>query len=548
MIAKDSIVVGAGLVSVLTLGLTLGAGCGKGDGEDTSSTDTTTTETATDSSTDSSTDTSTVTDTTDTSTTTVEVLEGLEVRSVDDETWADWGYELVTYEFSEEHEDNYTTISGERPFFLVYRPIGGSEEPLDLLFWFHGGHIGDDSNGTPGNCSDDTIRSNINLVLGGGSLVTKYVALRNWALILPSSNWCDGGVGLGPDDPVDPVNHWGWVHNENILDAATGGHLGFPAGERAYSWGTSAGATSSVTAAARYPIFDGLIVDSGGCDQVLMHEMDPSAMEHIFGGRPTTPDGEPTEFYQNYLDASCTYQLRESLEVPLFVPYNDQDLMIPATQAYALLAEAADKYPDLGIRYGSHDYDHLAPSNNYHVQTRGRNIPWGYSTDLMMSFLEGAEVYWVEAESGCFAAQPCTVGSPITGDSTYEKYSQAGIIHVRDGASAGVAFSTRVPSSVDFGKRVEAVGIVNLSLLGSLDPSTAVAKMNYIEDGNVVESKLFTAGEFAPDRDATDQELLDQYFGTRLEFTPTMAGGVVTWETMGRGETIIDAVVFVEYP
>jgi|GEM_PF-5344189 len=527
-----------GVLAVFSLGLVVS--CGKGDTDTGDSSSTTETSTTTETG-------STTTETGSTGETgdTVVPPDGLDLVSVDVDTYAELGYELATYEFGEDFEVQYTTLAGERPFFHVYRPVGGTSEALDLLFWFHGGHIGNDVNGVPNNCSDETIRYNINLILGGGSLATRFIADRNWALVIPSSNWCDGGVGRGSDDLVDPENHWGWVHNENILDLATGGFLGFNMGSNLYSWGTSAGATASVTAAYRYPGFTGMIVDSGGCDQVLMFERDASAMAHIFGGNPFKPDGSESEFFPNYQEASCTWQVENGLRVPMYIPYNQEDLAIPPEQPEALLARVVEHYPSAGINYGSHDYNHLSPGGNYHVQTRSRNLPFGYSTGLMMQFLEGKSVYWREAEWGCVDESSCTIGAISVGGQDWQNYSNAGGISVRSSLETGVILNSRIDPHISNGDSVELVMIVKASELDFVDPNAEALRLTYSDSTGTTE-RVFTAGEFAPDTQASDQELLDQYLGSRLEFVPQDVGtGQVSVEYLGAGAYRLDAIVFV---
>ena len=495
-------------------------------------------------------ETSTTTDTTDTSTgtetgsTVVTPPAGLDLVSVDVDKFAELGYELATYELGEDYEVQYTTLTGARPFFHVFRPIGGTTDSLDILMWFHGGHIGNDEVEIPNNCSDETIRYNINLILGTGSMVTGFVSERNWALVIPSNNWCDGGVGLGSDDPVDPENHWGWVHSKNVLDLATGGYLGFNAGGELYSWGTSAGATSSATAAYRYTGFTGMIVDSGGCDQFLMHDRDPGIMSHIFGGDPYLPDGTESQFFSNYQEASCTWQVANGLQAPIFIPYNQEDLAVPIEQPQALLAILEEHYPSAGINYGSHDYNHLSPGGNYHVQTRSKIIPFGYSTGLMMQFLEGNSIYWREAEWGCWS-QDCSVGTVRVGGEDWQNYSNAGGVEITSEEDSGTAMHSRLDPNIDNGDTVEAVIVLKALELADVDDLTEVLRMTYTDNSGTSE-RVFTAGDFAPESQATDQEFLDQYLDSRLTFVPEdVDSGYVSLDYLGAGAFRLDAIVFV---
>ncbi len=475
--------------------------------------------------------------------TAVSLLDGVQLVGIEREGHEDYGYELATYAVV---EDGYLATDGQLPLFQVFRPIETPSGGLPLLVWFHGGHIGNDDSGVlPENCQRDAIDANIGMVTGEASLVTEMAARRGWAMLIPRNDWCDAGFGLGDDDPVEPGRHFGQYHVERALAWVDAGHAGFQPGGARFGWGTSAGGAWSFYTAQRLGGFSGLVVDSGSCDQVLLHGQDPGSVEHILGGAPYDTNGDPSEFFSRYQETSCTHLVDEKgLRVPTYVAWNDQDMVIPANQPARLVISLENASNNEGLRYGAHDFDHGAPSPNNHVQTRLRNLPWGYTTDAMFSFLEGRRIVWREAEEGCLA-EPCDVGQVGGVESRWQSFSHGAGLKVGAGEGAGVIFRAGLPPGFAPQSPITVVAVVDVDGLDGLAGRTETLTLSYTE-GERREETHISAEVFAPDTNATDADLLQQYESTRFTFTPQApGGGTVSVRARGVGEIYLDALIFV---
>ena len=471
------------------------------------------------------------------------VVDGVELVRVEREDHEDYGYELATYAVV---GDGYLSTDGELPSFQVFRPIETPSAELPLLVWFHGGHIGNDASGQlPENCQREAIDANIQMVTGEASLVTEMAARRGWAMLIPRNDWCDAGFGLGDEDPVEPGRHFGQYHVERALAWVDAGHAGFQPGGARFGWGTSAGGAWSFYTAHRLGGFSALVVDSGSCDQVLLHGQDPGSVEHILGGAPYDSNGDPSAVFSRYQETSCTTLVDEGgLRVPAYVAWNDQDMVIPANQPARLVSSMENASNNGGLRYGAHDFDHGAPSPNHHVQTRLRNLPWGYTTDAMFAFLEGRRVVWREAEAGCLP-EPCDVGQVGSTESRWASFSHGAGVKVGPNDGAGVVFRTAVPPGFAAQQPVSVVAVVDVDGLDGLAGRTETLTLSYTE-GERREEVHIPAEVFAPDTNATDAELLQQYETTRFTFTPQApAGGVVSVRARGVGEIYLDALLFI---
>ena len=473
------------------------------------------------------------------------VVDGIQLQELRTNDYEEWGYELATYGVV---DGEYMAVDGELPLFYVVRPAAGegTDGALPLLVWFHGGHIGDDSNGEiPENCGRSSIDANIEMVLGEASLVTEFLSQRRWALLLPRNDWCDGGFGRGDEDPVDPQNHWGYRHLERSLDWVLAGNAEVDASGPRMGWGTSAGGAWAVVGAHRYGGFSGLVLDSAACDSVLLHGQDARSMEHIFGGAPED-EGADTEATPRYLEASCTALVASGdLAVPTYVAWNNEDLIIPSNQPSQLITVLQTANLASGLRYGEHDFAHGAPSPNNHVQTRLRNLPWAYTTEAMYSFLEGKRVLWREVEDAC-APEDCPVGTSVTEGPEWANYSGGGVVRAQPAEGAGKMAQLGLPPGVPLGQPAEAVLVVKVTGIDGLAGNTQVLTISYAEGENRTETHL-VAEVFAPATGATDEDLVQQALGTRLAFTPSLAG-TISVRTHGVGDVALDAILLVVSP
>jgi hypothetical protein len=475
------------------------------------------------------------------------VVDGIQLQELRTNDYEEWGYEMATYAVV---DGEYLALDGELPLFYLVRPaLAAEEEPgvdLPLLVWFHGGHIGDDSSGVvPRNCGRTSIDANIEMVLGEASLVTEFLSQRRWALLLPRNDWCDGGFGRGLDDPVDTQNHWGYRHFERSLDWVLAGNAGVDATGPRTGWGTSAGGAWAVVGAHRYGGFSGLVLDSAACDPVLLHGQDARSMEHLFGGAPED-EGAVTEATPRYLEASCTSLVENGdLAVPIYVAWNNEDLIVPNNQPSSLIAALQAADVSSGLRYGAHNFTHGAPSPNNHVQTRLRNLPWAYTTEAMYSFLEGKRVLWHEVEGVC-SSEDCPVGASMTVGPEWANYSGGGVVRAQPAEGAGRMAQIDLPPGVPLGQPAEAVLVVKVTGIDGLAVDTPVLTISYREGEDRTEKHL-AAEVFAPATGATDEELVHQALGTRMVFMPGL-GGTISVRTHGVGDVVLDAVLLVASP
>jgi hypothetical protein len=289
--------------------------------------------------------------------------------------------------------------------------------------------------------------------------------------------------------------------------------------------------------------FDAIIADSAPCDLVKYYDEDPAATAHIMGGAPFNEDGSPSQVYERYLAHSCNTLVSEGgFRVPLYLAYNAQDVLVPDEHAKNLSEALAGAYALGGVRYGVHDFDHPAPGDTHHVQTRMVSKPMGYTTEAMLRFLEGAEVRWQEAEDPC---EDCAAGEIVfsTADRPLIDMSKAGGRHA---VAAGRVFSAAPPSDIPAGKEVTATAVLVLEGKDDLDAATAVATIRYTEGENVQE-KVLLASDFASEMAKpmfSGPMMVSQYQSTRLVFTPAdPSTGVLTIDAAGVGTLLVDAVI-----
>jgi acetyl esterase/lipase len=525
------------LLSLLLPGLLLS--CGKDDGSaddtqvDEADTDTDT-DTDTDSDTDTDADTDADTDTdTDTDTDPTPDETGVEVVSIDKKNFADFGYELVTYQVTDEAPDPYDSLfDGEQPTFYVWRPMDVSpDEELPLLVWFHGGAIGDDTAAESGgdfpdacsysNITEDFIATN----LQGPSKAPKLAADRRWAMVLVRNDWCDAWQGWGPDDPVDPERHYGYYHAARTMDWLREGHAGFEVDDdKIFGWGTSAGSTAAVIAASRYPEMDAVAFDSGLSSFITYYERagtdygtTTAEMEHIFGGAPYDEDGEPNgEVYERYQAASPDSLILDGgLRIPIFIAWNNMDANVGAVHAQDLISAVSATYGE-DTRWYAHDYNHQYPGDRGHVQTIYAFPPLGYSPYAIFEFFDGYRVAFVEAEEGC-ARTEC-VGDVIDDslDTTISGFSQA---LGREGGpgESGLLYSGPMPPGLAAGHEVRVSMAMKATGHETLDPATEIGKLVYVEGGVTIAEEPLLAGNLSVSG-ASDAEVINQYDNSWLSF------------------------------
>lgn len=463
----------------------------------------------------------------------------------DTSTWESLAYEIVRYEIGPDAVDPYRTLFDGNPTFFVFRPTSLEEgEQLPVLTWLHGGAVGDDSIEIPDSC---TGREGVALsVLASDLLVPHFVAERRWAMLLPINDWCDAWRGQGPADAVDPARHYGAYHASRSLDFVLAGRAGFePTGEL-FGWGTSAGGAGMAAVARMRGDFDALVIDSSPCDLVAYYDEHPDAMVDLFGDAPYDAAGQPTSVYNRYREESCDGMVREyGFRTPVHVVYNSQDRLVPAHHLTPLVTALQEVYRAAGVRYGAHDFDHPSPGVTHHVQSRMAKVPMGYSTEVLMQFLEGRALTWVEAEAGC-AEGTCTVGEVHAGELS-EPWPAMSLAAGRESSAMGVLYAAPVPADLVGGRPVRVTAILNAKM-DSARPRDPLVRLTY-QEGSTSVSATFLHRDFAPDGATPETggagEMVEQYRTTQLVFTPVDASqGTLVLETLDEVVVRADAFVY----
>jgi hypothetical protein len=477
--------------------------------------------------------------------------DGVARMSVDTETFAALNYQLVTYEITEEASDAYASLYvGQRPTFHVWRPADAlPDERLPLVLFHHGGAMGDDSTETPHQCQAEQIGNWLARHLQGGTGLPWIIALDRAVLLAPRNDWCDGWQGLGPSDPVDPVNHYGYYHEARALDFLRQGWGGFLVDEDAlYGWGTSAGAGTIFASAARYGGFDGIIWDSGFSSFLTYYDQigsdgEPThaELEHIFGGAPYDEAGEPNgEIYTRYAENSATWLIGDGdLGIRTALGWNTQDLQLdPVNGSQMEEALAASS-----VEWATHEFDHEYPGETHHVQTIYLPPPQGYFPQAYLRFLHGASMVFVEAEDGCTSAT--CVGTAVTSaDATdFAAYSHGAGLVLAAGTE-GVLYEEAVPASVVAGEAVT-VGVAIEGRASAWDAGVVVAQVSYVEDGVTMNAKILTSDQLALGDTPDNASVLQQYDSTWMSFVPgAPETGVIRVESSGEVEIRLDGVFY----
>ncbi len=478
--------------------------------------------------------------------------------SIETENFAHIDYVSVEYAVTEEAEDYYSNpIDDRQPTFHVLRPADVSpDDRLPLLVFHHGGAVGDDSGKEiPYACELTSIMTFSASQLQGAAAVSNTAAWRGWAMLVPRNDWCDAWQGLGPDDPVDPENHYGFYHVARAIDFMRAGGAGFEVYDKQmYTWGTSGGGTAAVSTSARYGGFAGVVFDSGISSFITYYELvgvdkgsTHAEMEHIFGGPPYDEKGEPNgEIWQRYQDASPEYLIREGhVDGPLFIAWNSQDVNLDPRHGEEMLAAAVQGMDE--SLWVEHDFDHPFPGTTNHVQTNALNAPLGYFAYAIEEFIGGNRLKIFEAEDGCGSA--VCIGTVRTGsggpDDDYVIYSKETVREAADGVS-GLLYAGPLPSFVEDEQTLKAAVGIHAPEIEGMDPTAVVGQIVYTEGGKSVAELDITVEMLAEPGSIDIMELVGQAAGTWLSFVVTDAeSGELRFENAGITVVRLDTVFFV---
>lgn len=532
-------------------------GCPGGSSTTTSSTTTQTTATTqTTGTTETSTTKTVTTSKTTTATTTTADYPGWQIVETDEEAFAVWGYTIQTWEIGPEWKNYYQAPIGvDRRFYLVVPSDLEADEKLDVLTMFHGAVVDDDSDPKYYTGKDpfetycgEARDSASQFYIAGLTYIPFFVAERGWALLIPENLWCDFWVGRGPEDPVDTVNHRSYEHVAEVLDFVSDGGPGFSM-DNLYVWGSSAGGVGATATATWYDGVDGLVVDSSPCDMAMYYSYDSGAMRHIFGGPPYAGEDEtPSPEHQNYLDASCNYQVSsEGLRVPIAHTYNTYDVLTALDISESLESAVADNYTSASNRSFSHNFSHFAPGQWNHGQSRARDNPFPYYTLALFRFLEGKQLVIQEAESSCLEAfSTCTVGESIHEDPNipWANHSNGGGRELLPGA-VGYFFDSALPEEVANladGTPVIATAVLEIES-DVLDPKTQILTINYIDALGASQEVALYAGDFTEEVAPIAEPVLHQLNTTQISFL-TSKGGRIRIHAAGAVMVRLDSVIY----
>lgn len=473
------------------------------------------------------------------------------IVALDNDRFADEGYEIVTYGLNPDSSAWFDSpFEALDPTFYMVRPISVDDATGPILVWFHGGTLAAEEETEIGGCSEEKVLEHAEKTLENEFLPVVGSMRRGWSVLIPRNDWCDYWTGLGDEDPVEPGARWGYVNVERMLDFVLSGEAGYPATGERYAWGTSAGGGAAIHVTNRYGGFSGIVSDSAPSSMFLYYETAPEAPLGVFGGAPYDEAGVETEAYPRYAAASAETLITDlDYRVPIAVTWNTQDTLNSPGQPRSLVEALDSTYTPAGINWFEHDFDHPSPAPYYHTQSKWPQVPWGYTGQALFDFFDGKTVLWVEAEDGCLGdlASLCDVGTLTVAageDDHAAAFSGGAYLEARGADGKGVLWADYVPAEVPVATEVTATLVVEIQGLDGLDADRVVGTLGWSEGAEDLTVDIL-AGDFAPESGATTDQFLTQYASTRIKFTPTEPGaGVVRWKVWGYGRSNVDSVVY----
>ncbi len=447
-------------------------------------------------------------------------LSGVELVDEDATFFHALGYSFLTYQLT---DGSYLGQSGDPPTWIVLRPTVAPDDVRDVLMWFHGGSYADDVDENLSFPCD--LQAGLDLVEAAilGAYVPRLAAERDWAVVYPINDWCDGFTGLGDEDPVEPGEHYGRHHVERVMAWLDAGGGGFTP-DRYVGWGASAGALTALHVAGNSGRFSALVTDSGPTSTLRYHELvSRLAMEHLFGGPPDEAEAEA-----RYLAHDGEEVVRSGrFDGPLALPWNAQDLVTDVVFPEGLIGALEERGGDFVV----HDYNHPAPGEIFHTQARYFELPWAYGTLAWMDFLDGWQLAWEEAEG--LACDGCDVGAPCEGGDAEQLSGASG--RCASSSESGVLAVAEVPAELSAGGRVMLV-LRAFELDGLADDAPVLAVTVGGERTELLAGVLATA---ANEVDQVDRQLAH----TVIELPPGTEGELVL-EIDGGAGVMLDAFIW----
>jgi hypothetical protein len=230
------------------------------------------------------------------------------------------------------------------------------------------------------------------------------------------------------------------------------------------------------------------------------------------------------------------------------MPYNIQD-QLTATYNTTTLADNMDTFlSSAGVRYGHHDFDHSFPGSTHHVQSIFPALPGTYTTELLLQFLEGKELFWSESELSCLNGD-CQVGDAKNGkvnpDYRWEQFSKGAGRAVPASAGTGVALSEPLPEAIGNGDEVTATVIMVAVDVESLESNEVLFEIEYEEAGVSKYSIEVVSADLAGETKNSGLDIKTHMHATQLSFVVENRDlGKLTVTAKGKIDLNFDAVVY----
>ena len=492
-----------------------------------------------------------------------------EILSEDYESFEELDYVVQTWSLSPDAPDHYESLTSEHldtasqpmdvlPSFYVLRGTATQFRPERALIWMHGGTVANDEDYPetgvlPESCQVEKVHLLAASPITNLQMQIVAAVEDGWTILFPRNDWCDGWLGLGPEDPYRTWHH-GNYHLNRMLNFAETGALGFEWPSHVSLWGTSAGGNGALFWSARRQGFASVAIDSSPNNWIAYYRFDPDVVLAHFGGPPFDDDETPSEFYSEYADASG-WTLLESgkLDLPLFIGWNSQDALVADTHAESMI-EILEANPTLlNGRWSHTDFNRKYPAGQWHVQTTDSELPPAYAGYSILRFLTGNHVTWMGAEAGCNPVEACTVGEVIESDETtnpaWRMFSNSAALYAPN-TEPGVLWSQKLTDQFPANQAVFASFAVSLNRLESLEDDDVVGRIIVREPSGVQTQNIFAKDihvNAGPKEVPLSERLLGlhQIQATTMEFTITDPDEAsIEWVHMGATDTFLDQVIF----
>jgi hypothetical protein len=487
-----------------------------------------------------------------------------QVTSVDRDSYKAWDYKLQTFTLHLKAAATYDSLfpdalndTGQsidyRPSFYLLRPKDTSLQPPAVLFYLHGGTIGDDrefptQGSLPDVCQADAVLGLSKDKIDQQLMPLAMAAERGWLVVIPRNDWCDYWLGQGPLDSTAPW-HYGGVHFERVLDFLEEDLADLVLPERRFLWGSSAGGGAATHLAVRHGGFQAIVADSSPADLFILHSEAPDALELQFGGPPWTESGAKSVYWSGYADASPhTLIASGALQTPLFLVWNTQDRRADPAHGTGLIEAMDTHYSPADIRWGNMDLNHPSPGEHFHVQANRPALPAAATAFALLDFLEGADLKWFEAESACEEnGGLCDVGRDIhleadSPEST-PSLSQASGRQALPEDGPGTLWSVVLPEALPTTQSHVAQAVFKVSGESELPTGTLLGRLVLSSSLQHIELPL-ELDAMAPSAQARRTEVIAQLRASRLAFE--LAEGeqaTLRLEVSGEAEILLDAVI-----